>query len=107
MKKCLNYLNEKEREILLNQINEINLNYDIEASAITDSILYMFLYHSNFYSYVEIDEITIHSSFNNLNANTDSNNIIENALEKLTERNILFYRQGKYILNNEILKNIN
>lgn len=95
------YLNEQDREILLNQIDEINLTYDIEASAITDNILYMFLYLSNFYSYVEIDEIMIYSRYN------IKSDLLKNALEKLSDKNILFYRQEKYILNNEIFKNIN
>ena len=95
------YLNEQDREILLNQIDEINLTYDIEASAITDNILYIFLYLSNFYSYVEIDEIMIYSRYN------IKSDLLKNALEKLSDKNILFYRQEKYILNNEIFKNIN
>lgn len=101
-----NLLNEKDKEILLSQIDEINLTYDIESSAITDNILYMFLYQFNFYSYVEIDEITIYGNFNkNINEN------VENALRELVDKNVISFRtyQDKhtYLLNNEIFENIN
>ena len=66
----------------------------------------MFLYQSNFYSYIEIDEITIYSNFNkNINEN------VENALRELVDKNVISFRtyQDKhtYLLNNEIFENIN
>lgn len=103
--KMKNILNENDRKILLNQIDEINLTYDIESSAITDNILYMFLYLSNFYNYVEIDETTIYSRYN------IKKELLENALRKLIDKNVISFRtyndKHTYLLNNAIFENIN
>lgn len=100
------YLTEQERNKLLNLIDEINLLCNIERTAITDNILYMFLYQSNFYSYVEIDEITIYSSFN-----VKNEDLIKKNLKKLCDKKIIFKRENikdnrvVYILNNKMFKN--
>ena len=117
-RKMKNYLIKKEREIIKSQIDDINLIYGIKSNPIIDSILYMFLYQSNFYSYVEINEKKIYDSFYNdyLTVVDEEdredkeieklNRHVKKALEKLSSKNILFYRRKKYILNKEIFKKI-
>ncbi len=108
----------KEREIIKSQIDDINLIYGIKSNPIIDSILYMFLYQSKFYDYVEISEKKIYDSFYNDYLTVvdeedredkeieELNRHIKKALEKLSSKNILFYRRKKYILNGEIFKKI-
>lgn len=112
-----NYLNESERATILSQIDDINLVYNIKSDAIRDNILYVFLYQSNFYYHVEIDERMIYSIFNDFRylsygqyedeTKDYLNEMITEAISKLFDKKILIRRRyadkTTYILNNDIL----
>ena len=82
---------------IITHIDELHLIYDVKASDITYKILYMFLYQSKFYSYVEIREDVIIACFPK-----KKKNIVRKTLQELSSKNILFYRQENYILNSKI-----
>lgn len=115
-----NYLNESERTTILSQIDDINLVYHIKSDAISDNILYVFLYQSNFYNDVEIDVRMIYSIFNDFRylsyeqyedeTKDYLNEMITKAILKLFHKKILkckmYVDKTTYILNNDIFKSI-
>lgn len=89
-----NNLSTKDKEIILNQIDRINIISKLNNNHIANKILYDFLVYSIDYGYITLSESDIIKSFENKHFET----IIKNTLSILCDKEILTKN-----INNDII----